>query len=73
MPIMGFIIPLFIIGIIGFIPMLLPFGIGIAFIMLTASYAALPKPQGSGWRARMIPLLVRRSVSPFGGFSVAAD
>jgi hypothetical protein len=49
------------------------FGIGIAFIMLKASYAPLPKPQARGRCARMIPLLVRRSVSPFGGFSVATD
>jgi hypothetical protein len=77
MPIMGFIIPLFIIGIIG-IPMLELFiGIGIAFIMMPASYGYSPTAQGlgpphrehSGW----FPLLVRRTVSPIGDFSVATD
>jgi hypothetical protein len=69
-PIMGFImLPIigFIIGIIGFIPMFELFiGIGIAFIMMVASYVATPFGQAIGRQSRMIPLLVRRSVCALG-------
>src|SRR5687767_15089023 len=47
MPIMGFIIPLFIIGIIIGIPMVELFiGCGIAFIMMWASYVSSMRAQG---------------------------
>jgi hypothetical protein len=78
MPIMGFIIPLpiigFIIGVIGIIPMFeLCIGCGIAFIMMGASYVAPRISQAIDQPRGMIPLFVRRSVSPAGGFSVGTD
>jgi hypothetical protein len=78
MPIIGFMpIPLligFIIGFIGIIPMFeLVIGCGIAFIMLPASYASSSRGQAIGRYARSFPLFARRSVSPLGNLSVAAD
>jgi hypothetical protein len=70
---MGFIIGIPFIGIeliIG-IPMLLVF-VGIAFIMMKASYAAFGDAQVNGPAAGAFHLLVRRSVSP-AGYAVRLD
>src|SRR5262245_48858108 len=82
-PIIGFIPIMGFIPIIGFMPIMfgimgigiiwLFIGIGIAFIMMTASYLVAAPAQGLDRHSCFFPLLVRRTVSLIRNLSALAD